>query len=315
MLRVSEGNVEEASQDLLACHRLGQLVARGGSLFELLVGLAIHAIVYDRDISFLEKAKTTSKQVWSCWDELREFPPMPAVGDIVDLGQRIIMLEGIVMAARHGPSYFERMSESNPTPPKDNRFTSRLFTQSIDWDPALRNVNRWFDRCAAIMRIADRTERQRELAAFSEDHWNLKQEATQIGAFQKVFKGPAERGEKIGKVYISLLFPAIAKVMDAADRGLQYQRNLNLAFALAAYRRDNGRYPDKLDELVPAHLKAIPDDLFSGKPLIYRPQVNGYLLYSVDINGIDEGGRGYADEPRGDDLSIRIPVPEPEGKK
>src|SRR5262249_29554759 len=36
MLRVSEGKVDEAWQDLLACHRLGRLIARGGALIELL---------------------------------------------------------------------------------------------------------------------------------------------------------------------------------------------------------------------------------------------------------------------------------------
>jgi hypothetical protein len=39
-------------------------------------------------------------------------------------------------------------------------------------------------------------------------------------------------------------------------------------------------------------LRQIPGDVFSGKPLIYRPNENGYLLYSVGINGKDEGGVG-----------------------
>ena len=69
-----------------------------------------------------------------------------------------------------------------------------------------------------------------------------------------------------------------------------------------------------MDELAPTYLKKIPDDLFSEKPLIYRPEDKGYLLYSVGINGMDEDGRGYGDEPRGDDLSVRMP-PEPRDKK
>src|SRR5260370_534837 len=36
MLRVSEGKVDEAWQDLLACHRLGPLIARGCTLIEML---------------------------------------------------------------------------------------------------------------------------------------------------------------------------------------------------------------------------------------------------------------------------------------
>jgi hypothetical protein len=51
----------------------------------------------------------------------------------------------------------------------------------------------------------------------------------------------------------------------------------------------------------------VPTDLYSGKALIYRPSENGYLLYSVGVNGLDEQGRGRDDTPPGDDPSIRMP--------
>jgi hypothetical protein len=57
-------------------------------------------------------------------------------------------------------------------------------------------------------------------------------------------------------------------------------------------------------------VKEIPPDLFSGKPLIFRPSENGYLLYSVGVNGKDEGGRGEEDMAPGDDLSVRMPQPD-----
>ena len=49
----------------------------------------------------------------------------------------------------------------------------------------------------------------------------------------------------------------------------------------------------------------------AGQPLIYRLEGDGYLLYSVGVNGIDDGGQGYDDDPKGDDLVIRWPVPDP----
>ncbi len=110
---------------------------------------------------------------------------------------------------------------------------------------------------------------------------------------------------------ICLFVPATMKVQQAFDRAEQTQRNLHLAFALAAYKADEKRYPKTLDALAPKYLPAILDDLFSGKALIYRPSENGtsYLLYSVGVNGKDEQGRGYDDDPRGDDLSVRMPLP------
>ena len=123
-----------------------------------------------------------------------------------------------------------------------------------------------------------------------------------------------ERGEQIGNILIGLLLPALDKIQDAYDRTEQTQINLHIAFALAAYRADAGRYPVRLDDLAPKYLARIPADVFSGKPLIYRPTENDYLLYSVGVNGIDEDGRWTEDEPRGDDLRVRMPVPEPARK-
>src|SRR6516162_8279524 len=53
MLRVSEGRTDLAWQDLLVCHRLGLLVARGGSLIEMLVGVALVQIASTAEVAFL----------------------------------------------------------------------------------------------------------------------------------------------------------------------------------------------------------------------------------------------------------------------
>jgi hypothetical protein len=55
----------------------------------------------------------------------------------------------------------------------------------------------------------------------------------------------------------------------------------------------------------------VPGDLFAADaPLHYKRQGAGYLLYSVGMNGEDEGGRGYNQRKRGeicDDISIHVP--------
>ena len=46
-----------------------------------------------------------------------------------------------------------------------------------------------------------------------------------------------------------------------------------------------------------------------AQAMIYRPAEKGYLLYSVGVNGLDDGGRSYGDDPPGDDLVVRMPQP------
>ena len=315
MLRVTEAKFDEAWQDLLTCHRLARLLARGGTLIELLVGIAIDQVANKADVTFLDHAKLTSTQVLACLEDLRKLPPRPSVANKIELGERFVLLDTIMLTARQGTPFLEGLSGSNSRPPEGNQFTARLFTRSINWDPAFRNANRWYDRCAAGLRITDRTERAQELATITRDLKILKQQVTDIGVIEKSFMGSEDRGEMIGNILIGLMLPAFDRVQSAAERCEQGQRNLHLAFILAAYQHDHGRYPAKLDELAPKYLVTSPEDIFSSKSLIYRLEDKGYLLYSVGPNGTDDEGRGVDDEPRGDDLSVRMPVTKPRGQE
>jgi hypothetical protein len=313
MFRIHEGRTDEAWQDLLACHRLGRLIARGGTLIEMLVGIAIEMSACHGDIAFLEYAKPTSKQALACCDELRKLPPMPEVSDKLDHCERLFLLDAMLLTARHGRAFLESFSNDNK-PPEIGTFRNKLFTLSVDWDPALTNANRWFDRDVAALRIKERDARMKELAAITQVLKKLKPSSGNISALPTPLIGPKGRGEQIGNIMIALMTPAFDKLVNASDRCEQTHRNLHIAFALAAYLRDHGRYPANLDELAPKYLDKIPDDLFSGKPLIYRLENDGYLLYSVGVNGVDEDGQSYGDDPPGDDIVVRVPVPDPQKK-
>jgi hypothetical protein len=114
-------------------------------------------------------------------------------------------------------------------------------------------------------------------------------------------------GKTMGQILIALMLPAVTSAESAVDRSGQSFQNLRVAFALAAYRSDAGQYPAQLDELVPKYLPELPPDVFSTNPLQYRPTENGYLFYSVGVNGKDEEGRGHDDMPPGDDLTVHMP--------
>ena len=103
--------------------------------------------------------------------------------------------------------------------------------------------------------------------------------------------------------------PAVEMVLNAEDRGNMRLELTKLAFALAEYRAQHGVYPAKLADLVPKYVAAIPADVFSGGALHYKPQADGYLLYSVGPNGKDDGGRNEYDNPGDsgcDDITVRI---------
>lgn len=81
------------------------------------------------------------------------------------------------------------------------------------------------------------------------------------------------------------------------------------ASALAEYRRQHGEYPDSLELLVPAFLHHVPMDYGDRKPLRYRRLENDeYLLYSIGLDGKDNGGQvGSTFEKTPDRFDLRNP--------
>jgi hypothetical protein len=313
MLRVSQGRYEEAWQDLLTCHRLGQCVAQGATVVEYLVGLAIDDLASDADLAFLEAAKLNAKQIRDHRRDLEKLPSWPLLADRADLGERFMLLDSVMMLARYGAEAFGSARPKKASP------ATRVEMDRINWDPALRNANRWYDRLVAALRTKDRAARDKKLDRFEKDWRTLKAEVEEVkGRLKKLgvlagILGPGmaaeERDKWIGDMLITLVMAAWTKLQERVDRTEQIHRNLSVAFALAAYHKDNGHYPKTLESLAPKYLKHIPLDLFTGKPLIYRPNEKGYLLYSVGVNGQDEQGRSYEDDPPGDDLPVRMPLP------
>jgi len=95
-------------------------------------------------------------------------------------------------------------------------------------------------------------------------------------------------------------------------------RLLRLELAIQAWRKTDGRLPESLSELVPQIIDEIPVDPFDpdGGTMKYRRTEDGYVLYSVGPNGIDDGGIAPDEEDLGGfetgDLRLDIKyAPEP----
>lgn len=68
-------------------------------------------------------------------------------------------------------------------------------------------------------------------------------------------------------------------------------RLLICKLAIRCYQLDHGRLPDALTDLVPKYLDTVPTDPYNGKPIVYRPDSAGPMLYSVGPDRRDDGGK------------------------
>jgi hypothetical protein len=310
-MRIQEGKWAEAWQDLLAAHRLARQIARGASSDELLVGISLEQVACAGHRGYLEDARLTAEQLRSFLQDVQALPPLPPCADKVDLLERLGYLDLIQTLDREGlpPEVSDMLT---PEELKQLQGSTQIL-----WETAMRTGNRWFDRIVAVLRLPNRAAREKALDEIDQELEALVRK-TRPTRDQRVVSPPeklsAQVGEYIGYLTVALLSPSIRKVQQAQDRATQIQRNVQVALALAIYQREHRRYPARLDELVPRYLPAVARDLFTDRPLIYRPTERGYVLYSVGVNGQDDEGRTYRDNPPGDDLVIRLPLPSPKRK-
>jgi hypothetical protein len=91
------------------------------------------------------------------------------------------------------------------------------------------------------------------------------------------------------------MMPAFARAADKRDEALARLALDRWGLALEAHRGKAGDYPATLSKVSPSIGGNLPGDPFTGKPLVYRPRGDGYLLYSVGVNGKDDGGESRKD--------------------
>ena len=91
----------------------------------------------------------------------------------------------------------------------------------------------------------------------------------------------------------------------------RYLAMLNCAItglAIERYRITNGKWPRKLDELVPEYLAKLPTDPFNGEPLLVGTIPGGLVIYSVGSDLQDNNGLIDDSKPtkEGTDIGFRL---------
>lgn len=302
MLRLHEKDYAGAWADLMACHRLGRLIGQGPYLVEALVGFAIEGLAFSGESAFLAEAKLNPEE----WAEFRkqfdQLPPRARMAQRLDRGERLSMLDGLVTVALRGPKAFEAL-----TGPGGDNALAGIALRSIDWNIPLKMANEWMDRHVEAAQIEDPKLRAEANARIEADLVALAAEAKEPWGLASALLSRRRASEKAGQVFVALFMPALTSVSQAESRAMTMESLIRIGLALAEYKEEHGEYPVALADLAPKYLASIPADAFNGAPLIYKQRPDGYLLYSIGANALDEGGKTH-DENR-DDWKIEIPRP------
>ncbi len=306
MLKLGQGDPEGAWDDLLACHRLARLTGQTPFLIGSLVSIAIDAVAANSAEALLASDLLTADQARQCLADLDALPPAPDMAQVVDEGERYVYLDSILLLARGRTDVLSDLADVD----LGGGGGRSMLNAATDWNVVLETANDQYDEFTAALQLPKRSARVAEFRRFDEQLQEVKR-GDALGSIvsNAVFGDREESSRKVAAVLLALLSPAIETAGTAEDRAEARRQLLRLGFALAAYQRERGEYPQTLDALAPEYLPAIPNDPFTDAPLIYTPTETGYRLYSVGDNGLDDNGVTHDDQPRGDDILLQIDGP------
>lgn len=93
-------------------------------------------------------------------------------------------------------------------------------------------------------------------------------------------------------------------IFETETKAIENQARVNqarIACALERYWLKNGSYPEALAELSPVFLPQIPVDVIDNQAMRYRRETpEKYLLYSIGLNRVDDGGEVSKEKFQGD---------------
>ena len=329
MLKLGRGDSEGAWGDVMTVHRLARIIGQDPLLISRLAAMGIDELACLCSFEIVRDGSLSAQTARTHLVQLQGLPPVPTIVDVIDRFERFYVLDIIVDAKREGslykvysgglepPSFWESMGDwveysiervlarQGPQEGCDEASLSFMHWMSLDWNLMLEHFNVHYDAivvasraCPGVLTTAPGPSCE-HAATISPTGVLLRRLAGR--AFQKELSRHA--AEMLGRVVL----PSVSRLSELKNRTVMRFELMKLAWALAAFRAEKGSYPAELDELEGDYLPEIPQDIFSGRPLVYQRTEDSYLLYSVGIDGDDDGGVGGGKQGA-DDIVVRVEV-------
>jgi len=139
--------------------------------------------------------------------------------------------------------------------------------------------------------------RRAETVAKAEQVFDHYRELSSLSPYQRWTRAAVTVSEMVESLpqhryaLVRSLIPSLDRMIDLRFRGRGLHQATFTILALQRYRREKGSYPAALDALKQSgYLDTLPADPYSNGPLTYRAVGDGFTLYSVGPDFVDNGG-------------------------
>jgi hypothetical protein len=270
-VRAHRGDAAGAAKSIDAMFKLSGSLQREPVLISQLVRLAIASMGRQQTLRLLPAARFSDDDLARLQADLREVKPADGIRQGM-LGERVLGQEAF----------------NNPA------------TAAVMGVPRFVYIARNQD-------LANYLEFMRRFVEASKQPLpEAKKAADQVETELKtIVGGPPVK--KFNYLLTSLVLPAVSKTVDASLRTAAANDAADALIAAERFRRRHGRLPERLEELVPEFLPAVPLDAYDGKPLRFQRSGHELVVYSVGEDLQDNGGTG--DDAGKPDLVLRVTLP------
>lgn len=314
---IATGQIDSAIAHSIALHRIGRTSMSGGTLVEGLVGIAVDSIGFGIDEAILLHGNPTTEQLRTLKAGLDDLPKGASLGGKINQCERFMFLDTAITIAKKGPKALTVLDGLTGSAAQGNDLLENivygLAGPLIKWDDVLKRANQWYDRIYKVTQIEEPSARRSAFAVVDNELEKTISKAKDPSGLAASFlfggKSPQDIAtEQLGTTLIALLLPAMNAAVSAEDQMHMKLHLSKTAIALQLYKDEHGDYPEKLEQLVPEYLPAIPRDSFGTAGVSYIKDENRVRIYSFGRNLKDDGGLSHEDETatRADDLRLTV---------
>ncbi len=283
---LTRGEFAEAWGSLDIAHRLGGLLYTGQTIIEQLVGAALVAMSTNEMRSALHRTGDALTAQELALVKASHVVTMP-----------ICTIKGNFRAELFFFNDSVQYMFTDDGNGNGHLIPSQFAKLTAIGAPATAEQMGWFGTDAGMVAMAAVHADRRETVAKYHELWDKKEELYSLPLYDPR-RAEADRvvdaikNDVTGQRYalISLILPNLWRANQIIREATMNELATRTLVAILQNRLDRGALPQRLGELTPASLAAVPIDEYSGMHLRYLQEGGDFKLYSVGENLQDDGG-------------------------